>query len=1007
MIITPADFVQRWSQSPLREQQAAQSHFNELCQMVGHKTPTQLDPDGQFFTFEEKVEKATGGRGRADVWYKGHFAWEYKGKHKDLDLAYSQLLAYKGGLDNPPLLVVCDFNEYRIYPQWPNTSGIPFVFKNEDLLRPDTRRYITWLLEAPDKFLELRKSELERREKLTLDLAYQFAHLADLMRQHKDANGNTAWQPMQVARFLTKLVFSLFAEDVDLMPRPFDQPVFRYLVEGAKEEPQTFVEEATRLFQAMDGVRPAFVMKPTPYFNGGLFADSAPGANDGYEVLDLTQIIDGINILEKVSEVDWRFVNPTIFGTLFEGALDADKRAQLGAHYTGEQDIRLIVEPVLMQPLYHLWDEIRAEAEPLLQTYLKNDSPRVVHQSKERLLQLHEQMMTKLATTRVLDPACGSGNFLYVSLRALKDLEGRVRAFFEPLALPFRDIVTPRQLYGIEKDEFAANLAKVVVWIGYLQWRYEDEGILHAYHPRKQDHPRMLPHPILKDKDNPEEPDRIICDDAILRYDSDGKPYEPEWANVDVVIGNPPFLGDKKMRGELGDQYVDDLRRLYSGRVPGGADLVTYWYEKARALIQKRKDQNASTRAGFLATQSIRVGANRTVLDRIKDTGDIFLAWSDRPWVLEGASVRISIVGFDDGSEKSHTLNGAPVTHLNSDLQNTIDATKARLLNENTNIAFIGTQKGGKFDISKELAQQFIADNPLNREVVRRWINADDITSRSREMWIINFQSMSLEEAQLYPSPLQYVERTIKPSRDSSRDAGSKQYWWQLQRSRPAMQDAMKNLKRYIASPRVSKHRIFVWVSTEVVPDSRIVAIARDDDYFFGVLHSKVHELWAIRLASWHGVGNDPTYNAQSCFETFPFPWKPGDEDKQSEVYRVVGEAARNLHEEREAWLNPPDLVALGASSSGTLKDRTLTNVYNALEAHRTGKTNGERIPKVARDFAPRMAELHGALDRAVLMAYGWDDLKVESLYTHEGEEEILRRLLALNLQRAMVLTPP
>src|SRR5258706_7248058 len=184
MTITPAVFVEQWSKSSLREQQGAQSHFSELCELVGHKTPTEMDPDGTFFTFEEQVTKATGGKGRADVWYKGHFAWEYKGKHRDLDAAYAQLLAYKGDLDNPALLVVCDFLEYRIYPQWPNTSGLPFKFSNAELVRPDTLRYITWLLENPTKFLEQRQSELEQREKITIELADQFAHLASLMRQY-------------------------------------------------------------------------------------------------------------------------------------------------------------------------------------------------------------------------------------------------------------------------------------------------------------------------------------------------------------------------------------------------------------------------------------------------------------------------------------------------------------------------------------------------------------------------------------------------------------------------------------------------------------------------------------------------------------------------------------------------------------------------------------------------------------------------------------------------------
>jgi hypothetical protein len=339
---------------------------------------------------------------------------------------------------------------------------------------------------------------------------------------------------------------------------------------------------------------------------------------------------------------------------------------------------------------------------------------------------------------------------------------------------------------------------------------------------------------------------------------------------------------------------------------------------------------------------------------------------------------------------------------INADLQNTIDATKAMQLSANANTAFIGTQKGGDFDIPANVALKFIKADESNQQVVRRWINADDITSRSKGKWIINFEGMELTEAQRFKQPFKYVKDNIKPSRDESRDQASKQYWWQLQRSRPALRAATENLKRYIGTPRVAKHRMFVWVDMDVVPDSRVVAIARDDDYFFGVLHSWIHEAWSLRLASWHGVGNDPTYNAQSCFETFPFPWSSGKEDTASPHHAAISAAAAQLHAEREAWLNPPDLIALGADSV-MLRERTLTNLYNAVVAFREGRSgngNGEKLVKPARDFAPRMVALHDVLDAAVLAAYGWSDL-VGRLRSAEGDEELLRRLLALNSARS------
>ena len=1014
-MLTWADFVERWEHSAGREQQDAQSHFNELCQLVNHKTPTQLDPAHEFFTFEEHVEKATGGRGRADVFYRGHFAWEYKGRHKDLDAAYGQLLAYKGGLDNPPLLVVCDFLTYRIYPQWINASGIPFTFTNQDLLHPSAQNMIRWLLEAPEKFQQYRQTELERREKLTLDLANQFAHLRDLMQQVSDQE-NLGWNTMQIARFLTKLVFALFAEDVELLPligQTAREPIFRHIVSTATRYPEGFVDNLRDVFEAMDGRRKHYIGEPVPYFNGGLFHDTTPEAQDGLEILDLARVPGGIHLLGEISEQDWRFVNPSIFGTLFEGALDPSKRAQLGAHYTSEADIRLVIEPVLMQPLYDVWEQVSAEAQPLLQVFKNAESsPRDKTGAQTRLTALHDGMMQQLENTKVLDPACGSGNFLYVALRAMKDLEAKVRDVFEPLGLPYRDVITPRQLYGIEKDVFAARLAHVVVWIGYLQWRYEQDGLLYPVLPRSVPHPLSLPNPIIQDKLSADEPDRIINDDAILRYDADGKPYEPEWADADVIVGNPPFLGGYRQRGELGGKYLDDLWSLYNERVPGSADLVTYWFEKARAQIEQTK----AKRAGLISTNSIRGGANREVLKRIKQSGDIFMAWSDRDWRQDGAAVRISIVAFDDKTQINRWLNGSNVSDVNPDLTSNIPITDARRLNQNSKISFSGTKKGGNFDISEDIAQQFLkAINPSgvsNTDVVKRWLNGERIVSVREPRWIVDFGSFTKEQAQNYILPFNYVTEIVFPQRLSNRRDSRRERWWLHSELALGMRSAISPLERYIATPRVSKHRIFIWVEKDILADDGVYIFARDDDYFFGVLHSYLHETWSLRLGT--SLEDRPRYTPTTTFETFPFPYPPGQEDTSAPALAAISAAAKQLHEERALWLNPPDLLAMGAKGDDpVLRERTLTNAYNALEDLRgaAGGINSaptgsrRRENDAAKAFAPRLKALHDALDRAVLAAYGWDDL-ADRLRTPDGDEELLRRLLALNLERANAQTP-
>ncbi len=999
MSLTPHDFVTRWENSALREQQAAQSHFTELCQLVHHPTPTQADPKGEFFTFEEQVAKASGGKGRADVWLKGHFAWEYKGKHKDLDDAYTQLLAYKGDLENPPLLVVCDFLEYRIYPQWPNLSGRPFIFQNRDLLEPKALNYIDWLLRSPQKFYEERQRELKEREKLTLDLASRFAELADVMRRFGDAH---AWQPMQIARFLTKITFALFVEDIGLLPsmrvQEAEQSIFRFMLESALRDNRKFTQFMQELFRAMDGDALANpFMPPIPYFNGGLFAESAPGAGDGAEVLDITAIPNAIDLLRRASEADWRDVNPTVFGTLFEGALDRAKRAQLGVHYTSEADVRLVIEPVLMAPLNRLWDETRAEAEPLLQSYLSATTPRAKETARASLLALYGRMIERLANTRVLDPACGSGNFLYVSLRALKDLEGKVRQFFEPLGLPFRDVVTPRQLYGIEKDPFAARLAQIVVWIGYLQWRYEHEGDLYveAGAGGGPAHPRELSVPILRDKDRPDEPERILNDDAILRYDAAGQPYEPDWPEAEVIVGNPPFLGTYRLRSELGDKYLDDMWAVYDEHIPDSTDLVCYWFEKARAHIEKGK----AKRAGLLATNSIRGGVNRHVLDRIKQTGNIFMAWSDREWAQEGVAVRVSMIGFDDDRDRTRTLDGRAVFAINSDLTEGIDLTFAKQLPENADLCLRCDEKHGPFDIPEDLAFKMLSATNVsgkpNSDIVRPYFNASDVVGRARGIWIIDFAQMELVKAEEYELPMEYVRTHVKPIRDKNNRPSRRERWWQHGEVIPGMRQAVAPLRRFIATPRHSKYRLFVWFDAKILPDSALAAVAREDDYFFGVLHSYAHEAWSLRLGTWLGKGNDPRYTPTTTFETFPFPWAPGTEYTDGASYRAISAAAAALHAERDAWLNPAD--------GRGLKERTLTALYNAVEEYREVQRKGEAWmagEKAARQFAPRLAALHEQLDRAVLGAYGWADL-AGRLRTPDGDEEMLRRLLALNLQRA------
>ncbi|CAN5491008.1 class I SAM-dependent DNA methyltransferase [soil metagenome] len=922
--MTPHEFVDKWKSTALKERAAAQEHFLDLCALVSHPTPAQDDPTGQRFAFEAGATKQTGGQGWADVWKKGYFAWEYKGKHADLDKAYQQLLLYRESLQNPPLLIVGDLNNIIIHTNFTNTIKRTVTITLDALLTSQGMRDLRAIFYEPDFF-----RAPETTEQVTQEAARQFARLAEYLHKRGD-------EPARIAHFLIRLLFCLFAEDIDLLPKA----LFTRLVDQGRSKPLAFTQQLRQLFGAM-ATGGFFGEHAIMHFNGGLF--------DSEDVLELDR--NGLDILYGVTMLDWSNIEPSILGTLFERSLNPSKRAQLGAHYTSKDDILLIIEPVLMVPLRRRWEEVKTKAWELAQ---RRDDTKDQGTRTRRQNELDSSLSSfadEIASVRVLDPACGSGNFLYVALKQLLDLGKIVNQFTaEVKASQLFPQANPAQLYGIEINEYAHELAQSTVWIGYIQWLHDN-----GYGTPSE--------PILKPLDN------IKHMDAILAYDLQSKPVEPAWPEADVVIGNPPFLGDKKMRGELGSKYVTDLRTLYQNYIPGGADLVTYWFWRAFALIQAKKIQ----RTGLIATQSIRVGANRHVLDHIKKTGDIFMAWSDRPWVLDGAQVRVSIVGFDSGKESERSLNGHKTFVINSNLSSTADVTQAILLLENSNIAFIGTQKGGLFEIPSDVAEKMIslAGNPNGRpstDVIRPWINGYDITGRPRNMWIIDFPSdISEAEAALYEIPFEYIRKNVRPDRDQNIVTAAREKWWVHARSRPAMRIAWASLKRYIVTPRVAKHRIFVYIPMGIIPDSRLTVITREDDYFLGVLHSRIHEFWSLSTSPRHGVGNDPTYNAQSCFETFPFPWPPGHESQDGPRVQAIAQAAKELVEKRDAWLNPPGL------GDKELQKRTLTNLYNAR---------------------PTWLDMaHKKLDAAVFAAYDWP--------TTLSDEEVLIRLLALNLERA------
>lgn len=757
----------------------------------------------------------------------------------------------------------------------------------------------------------------------------------------------------------------MFAEDVELLPGG----MFKKMLQASLRNPAGFQDNARDLFRAMAQRGGKVGYDPIEWFNGGLFDD------DDALPLEAADIRTALNAAEQ----DWSNIDPSIMGTLFERGLDPSKRSQLGAHYTDPEKIMMIVNPVIIEPLTREWEGVKAEIEAELAKVKTARSEGARTQARNRAKALKTKFLERIKAFRILDPACGSGNFLYLGLKALKDIEHRVNTECEAIGIP-RDFpqVGPENMLGIEINPFAAELARVSVWIGEIQWMRE-----HGFDASRN--------PILKPLET------IRCHDALLN--DDGREYE--WPTADVIIGNPPFLGGKLLRDNLGDVAVDRLFRAFDGRVPREADLVCYWFAKAREQIEV----GSTTRTGLVSTNSIRGGANREVLDDIAETGRIFEAWSDEPWIVDGAAVRVSITCFDgDDCEDGLRLDGVAVNQINTDLTAiSADFTKAVRLRENMGVAFMGDTKGGAFDVSGDVARAWLQAplNPNGRpnsDVLKPWVNGMDITRRAAGKWIVDFGwTLNEEAAAHYELPFQHVFNHVLPTRRGNRRELYARSWWRHVEPRPGMWSAIGEKRRYIGTARVAKHRLFVWLDRKVVPDSQVIVIARDDDTTFGILHSRMHELWSLRLCTWLGVGNDPRYTPSTTFESFPFP-EGLTPNNRAEQYAAdprgvaIADAAKILNERRENWLNPPDLVRrvpevvpgypdrilpVSPEAEAALRKRTLTNLYNARPAWL--------------DLA------HRALDEAVAEAYGWGNDSRAGLLT---DDEILARLFRLNQER-------
>lgn len=961
--MTPHEFIAKWRNNELKERSASQSHFNDLCALLGVVDPITADPAGEWFTFEKGASKTSGGEGWADVWRKGCFAWEYKGPKKDLKKAFDQLLQYSVALENPPLLIVSDMSRIRIHTNWTNTVQEVHDFELDDLIDGDVRERLKRAFTDPEYF-----KPSKTRQALTEETAKEFAGLAQRLRDRGHDAG-------QVAHFVNQLVFCMFAEDVGLLP----DNLFTKMLDLCRADAASFAENAGTLFGAMakQGGKVGFTR--IDWFNGGLFADDY--------ALPVTR--DDVEDLYKAAQRDWSQIDPSILGTLFERGLDPAKRSQLGAHYTDRDKIMMIVRPVVIEPLEAEWAAALAKMTALIDGAPKRTKDRLLTPAEKRRADkltseaaaVHQAYIERLVDFRVLDPACGSGNFLYVALRALKDIEHRANLDAEALGLP-RGFprVGPECVLGIELNPYAAELARVSVWIGEIQWMRRN-----GFDAAKN--------PILRNLDT------IECRDAIIKHDGTAL----EWPAADAIIGNPPFLGAKLMKRMMGVAETEAIRRVYEGRLPGFTDLVCYWFENARSSIEK----GITARAGFVATNSIRKNTNLPVLRRIVQSTRIFEAWSEEKWTVDGAAVDVSLICFGNVGQPAN-LNGQIVTAINSDLTTGLDLTKTATQNENRDSAYLGIQKSGPFDVAGAIAREWMKEplNPngqANSVVLKPYWNGDDVTSRPRDVWLIDLPlGLSEADASLFVKPFEHIQytpdddgRLVKNLRESLGERAGPR-WWEPHWPRPEMRSRVSDVRRYIVTPETAQHRLFVWLSLPTLPDKNLIVIPKEDDTTFGILHSRFHEIWALRKGS--DLQDRPRYTHTSVFATFPFPDGltpdiPAADYASDPRAIAIAAAAARLNELRENWLNPADLVIhepevmagypdrilpKDEAAAKELAKRTLTNLYNVRPAW--------------------LDNAHRALDEAVADAYGWgDDWRAGTL----ADDEILARLFILNQERA------
>ena len=1039
---TVDEFIQRWQGSGGSERANFHQFAVELTQLLGVPAPKPAHADAQNddYRFERPVtfiHTGTQSKGFIDLYRAKHFVMEAKqgtGKGREPAPDQLSLLAEEPGklraghgvrgkrkwddtmlrarnqadgyaravarIDGwPPFLLVVDVGHViEVYADFSGQGQGYTQF-------PDGNRYRITLNDLHDAKIRERLHTIWTDPhaldpaKISAAVTRKVAgHLAELGKSF-EGQGHTS---KDVARFLMRCLFTMFAEDVELIPAG----AFSGLLTRLRGHPEHAQPTLKSLWDTMNGGGFSTVlMADLKKFNGGLFKDAA--------ALPLSEV--QLHLLIQAAQHDWRQVEPAIFGTLLERALDKRQRHKLGAHYTPRAYVECLVTPVVMEPLRADWLAVQGSA--------------LILAGQDKLAEARDTVRAfhrKLCDVRVLDPACGSGNFLYVALELMKRLEGEVMALLRDLgedqgALALAGhTVDPHQFLGLELNPWAAAVAELVLWIGYLQWHFRTHG-------------KASPaEPVLRDFKNIENRDAVLDWEArrerrdehgalVTRWDGIGtvehpvtgervpdpaartqvwdyiKPRPAQWPEADFIVGNPPFIGTSRMRDALGDGYTEGVRKAYP-KVPDSADFVMFWWEKAALAIRAGK----ARRFGFITTNSLRQSFNRQVLEpHLSDPKtplSLVFAIPDHPWVDagEGAAVRIAMTVAAPGSvpgrlftvtdeKKGDETNegrevglSGQIGKIYGDLRIGADVIGAAHLRANERLAYRGVQLiGSGFIVTPAEARALGLGSALGLEAhIRDYRHGRDLTANSRGVMVIDLFGLSEGNVRdRFPAVYQHVLDQVKPERDQNNREGYKRNWWIHGEPRKDLRQTLEGLPRYIVTVETTKHRTFQFLGAETLPDNMLVVIAIDDAAALSVLSSRFHVIWALTAGGRLGFGNDPRYNKSRCFDPFPFPHAT---DAQKARLRLLGEEL-DAHRKAQQAAHPK---------------LTLTAMYNVLEKLRAGqKIEGRDKETYDQGLIGILKTIHDRIDAEVATAYGWPvDLP---------DDDILHRLVALNRTRA------